>query len=464
MTPAPTQRRATNPIVILLGILVLATALTWVIGSGFYEREGRLVIPGSYEPLEKARSLVGIVLPSEAAGEGRVAAVSLTQSLLAIPAGLERAANLIFMVLLIGGMFGILDRAGVVENGINRLLGAARGNVGILVIVLMTIFSAGSAFLGLASEYLIVIPVMTAMATRIGLPSIVGFAIVTIAVKIGYLASVTNPIPLTIAQPLLGVPIFSGAPLRLGFYAVFLTAGIAFMLYRLRKLKPETRVDLEAHSAPPLSLHEGAMLAILVTGIGVILAGSTRWGWSHHELSTCYIAMSLALAAASGTSASANADAFVSGMKKVLLASALIGVAMAVTIVLEEGRILDTIVHALNGAVGEHGPYATAVSMFGSQLALDFLIPSTSGQAAVTMPIMGPVAQLAGVGPQTTISAFLFGNGITNMLTPTSGTLLAYLAAGRINWIDWAKFILPLWAAFIFIACVLLAVAVLLGA
>tara|TARA_R110002073_G_scaffold68208_1_gene169461 strand:+ start:4780 stop:6174 length:1395 start_codon:yes stop_codon:yes gene_type:complete len=464
MTDTPAKRRATNPIVILLGILVLATALTWVIGSGSYEREGRLVIPGSYETLDKDWSLTGVLVPAETDVPGQAAPVSLTQSLLAIPAGLERAANLIFMVLLIGGMFGILDRAGVVENGINRLLGAAKGNVTILVIVLMTLFSAGSAFLGLASEYLIVIPVMTAMATRIGLPAIVGFAIVTVAVKVGYLASVTNPIPLTIAQPLVGVPIFSGAPLRLGFYVVFLVAGIAFLLYRLRKLKPETQVSLDAHAAPPLSVHEAAMLAILVAGIGIILVGSTRWGWSHHELSTCYIAMSLALAVASGTGASENADAFVSGMKKVLLASALIGVAMAVTIVLEEGRILDTIVHALNGAVGAHGPYITAVSMFGSQLALDFLIPSTSGQAAVTMPIMGPVAQLAGVGPQTTISAFLFGNGITNMLTPTSGTLLAYLAAGRINWVDWARFILPLWAAFIVIACILLAIAVMLGA
>ena len=458
------KRSTTNPIIILMGILLLATALTWLVGSGSYEREGRLVIPDSFETLDKERSLPGLLIAPEDIALDSTAPVSLTQMLLAIPAGLERGANLIFMVLLIGGMFGILDKAGVVENGINRLLRMTHGNISVLVVVLMTIFSAGSAFLGLASEYLIVIPVMTAMATRIGLPPIVGFAIVTIAVKVGYLASVTNPIPLTIAQPLVGVPVFSGAGLRLGFYAVFLLAAIVFMLWRVRKLKPDTQVKLDVHTAPKMTLREGGMIAALVIGIAVILVGSTRWGWSHHELSTAYIAISLVLAIASGAAPSVNADAFVSGMKKVLLASALIGVAMAVTIVLEEGRILDTIVHALNAAVGSHGAYVTSVSMFGSQLALDFLIPSTSGQAAVTMPIMGPVAQLAGVGPQTTVSAFLFGNGITNMLTPTSGTLLAYLAAGRINWVDWARFVLPLWAVFIVIACLLLGVSVSLGA
>jgi uncharacterized ion transporter superfamily protein YfcC len=163
-------------------------------------------------------------------------------------------------------------------------------------------------------------------------------------------------------------------------------------------------------------------------------------------------------------SANEAVEAFISGMKKVLLASSLIGVAMAVTIVLEQGQILDTIVNALNGAIGENGAYLTAVWMFFSQLLLDFLIPSTSGQAAVTMPILAPLSQLAGVGPQTTVSAFLFGNGITNMLTPTSGTLLAYLAAGRIEWLAWVRYILPAWAGFIALACLLLAVAVVLGA
>jgi uncharacterized ion transporter superfamily protein YfcC len=230
MKAEETSRKGTNPVIILMSILVLASLMTWLVSSGAYEREGRLIVPESFELITKERSIRGLLLAPDTA-VGVAAPVSVVQTLLAIPAGLERGASLIFMVLIIGGMFGILDKAGVVDNGINRLLKMVKGNISLLVIVLMTVFSAGSAFLGLASEYLIVIPVMTAMATRIGLPAIVGFAIVTLAVKIGYLASVTNPIPLTIAQPLVGVPIFSGVGLRLFFYIVFLVSGIGFMYH-----------------------------------------------------------------------------------------------------------------------------------------------------------------------------------------------------------------------------------------
>jgi uncharacterized ion transporter superfamily protein YfcC len=129
-------------------------------------------------------------------------------------------------------------------------------------------------------------------------------------------------------------------------------------------------------------------------------------------------------------------------------------------VVLEDGQVLDSIVHSLTGLIGEGGAWVAALGMFFAQLLLDFLIPSTSGQAAVSMPIMGPLGQLTGVSPQTTVLAFLFGNGITNLLTPTSGTLLAYLAAANVGWVQWARFAFGLWLAYIAIAIVLLTVAV----
>jgi uncharacterized ion transporter superfamily protein YfcC len=131
-----------------------------------------------------------------------------------------------------------------------------------------------------------------------------------------------------------------------------------------------------------------------------------------------------------------------------------------VAITLEHGQVLDSIVHGLTGLIGEGSPLFASYGMFGSQLLLDFLIPSTSGQAAISMPIMGPLGQLSGVPPQTTVLAFLFGNGITNILTPTSGTLLAYLATARVSWLEWARFVFWLWLIFIGIALVLMTIAV----
>jgi uncharacterized ion transporter superfamily protein YfcC len=445
-------------VIVLLGILLVATALTYLVESGAYQREGRLVVPDSYQTLEKDRSLSHLFDTSRERTPGVAKPVSLIDTLMAIPEGLERMAGLIFMVLMIGGMFGILTHSGAVDAGLERLLSGIRGNVYVLVPVLMLVFSAGSTFLGLASEYLLVIPLMVAMANRLGLSSVTGLAIVTVAVKAGYLSSVSNPIPLSIAQPLVGLQVFSGAGFRFLCYLVFLAAGVVFVLFMVRREGHDHGVVREFDHAP-LSARHRVILLLIGAGVAFLVYGSNRWHWSHEELSAYYIGLSVAIAAASGIGPSEAADAFVRGMKKILMATMLIGVASAVAITLEHGQVLDSIVHGLTGLIGEDGAWVAAVGMFFSQLLLDFLIPSTSGQAAVSMPILGPLGQLTGVSPQTTVLAFLFGNGITNLLTPTSGTLLAYLAAAQVGWVQWARYAFWLWLIYIGIAILMLTVA-----
>jgi len=459
----PTKRKTINPIIILMGILFLAMSLTYFIDSGQYQRDGKIVIPNSYQELEKSPS-IGSLFSGIAKENTEVAQpVSIIDTFMSIPQGLEKGAGLIFMVLIIGGVFGILTKAGAIDAGLERMMGMVKGNAYVLIIFLMIMFSAGSTFLGLASEYLLVIPLMVAMAQRLGMQPIIGFAIVTVAVKAGYLSSVTNPLPLTIAQPLLDLQIFSGAKLRFLYYMVFLTVGIAFVLFMVKRTGFDSSKEI-AFDDKKLSLRHTIMLSTLVLSIGFLVYGSNEWQWKHHAITAYYIGVSVFLAAISGMNSSDAADAFVGGMKKVLLASFLIGVATAVAITLQKGQVLDTVVYSLMSIIGDSGPTVSAIGMFFSQLMLDFLIPSTSGQAAVSMPILGPIGQLSGVPPQTTIAAFLFGNGITNIITPTSGTLLAYLATARIGWWQWAKFVAPLWLAYIFIAMGLLALSVQLGA
>tara|TARA_R110002153_G_scaffold25502_2_gene80711 strand:+ start:2099 stop:3523 length:1425 start_codon:yes stop_codon:yes gene_type:complete len=456
------EHKTINPIIILLGILIFAMFLTYVVDSGSYQREGKLVVPNSYQTLDKDSSLSNLFNTHTIDDENSAQPVSLIGLLLTIPEGLERGAGLIFMVLIIGGLFGILTKSGAIDAGLERLLSLVNGNIYLLVIVLMTVFSAGSTFLGLASEYLLVIPIMVAMANRLGMSNMIGFSIVAVAVKAGYLSSVTNPLPLTIAQPLLGLQIFSGASIRFYFYLVFLVVGILFVLLMVRRSGYVKDVAI-LFSADKLSVRHSLMLSILALSIGFLVYASNQWHWKHHALSAYYIGVCILLAFVSGIGANNAANAFVSGMKKVLLASFLIGIASAVAVCLEEGKILDSVVHGLVSTIGDNNPTLSAIGMFFSQLTLDFLIPSTSGQAAVSMPIMGPIGQLSGVSAQTTLNAFLFGNGITNILTPTSGTLLAYLATAKIAWSDWAKFIFPLWLLYIAIAIVLLALSVTLG-
>lgn len=460
MTTIVQTRRHVNPIIIMLGILLFATALTYMVDSGQFDRNGRLVIPGSYQTIEKSHSIINLfAVPGE---DGVLRPVSLIETTLALPTGLTRMAGLIFMVLIIGGMFGVLTHSGAIDAGLEKLLSMVRGNVYVLIPTLMVVFGAGSTFLGLASEYLLVIPIMVMMATRLGLPNVIGLAIVTVAVKAGYLASVTNPIPLTIAQPLVGLQIFSGAGVRFAFFLVFLAIGIGFVLYMIRKEALNSVASLSIDDAQ-LTVRHKLVLLVLVLGVAFLVFASNRWHWEHQELSGYYIVLSMLIALAGRIAPSVAADAFVSGMKKILMASMLIGVASAVAVVLEQGKILDSIVNSLTGIIGGDSAFVSAIGMFGSQLMLDFLIPSTSGQAAVSMPILGPLGQLTGVEPQTTVLTFLFGNGITNMLTPTSGTLLAYLATAQVGWIEWAKFIFRLWLVYIVVAIALLGVAVSIG-
>ncbi|MBH0073631.1 YfcC family protein [Pseudoalteromonas sp. NZS127] len=451
------EKKGLNPIIILLGILFLATLLTYIVDSGVYERDGNMVVANSYNIIDKDKSLSNLFNYQDA-DLVKAEPVSIIGTFMAIPSGLEQGSGLIFMVLIIGGMFGILTKAGTIDAGLERLLSLVQGNIYVLVILLMIVFSAGSTFLGLASEYLLIIPLMVGMANRLGLPNIIGFAIVCVAVKAGYLSSVTNPLPLTIAQPLLGLQIFSGASVRFFFYLAFLAVGIGFVLFMIKRQGFKNE-QVHFHSEK-LSTRHVIILLTLTSGIALLVYASTQWHWKHHALSAYYIALSMVLAAISGLSANQAAQAFVDGMKKVLLASILIGVATAVAVVLKQGMVLDSIVHFLMSFIGEGNAYFAATGMFVSQLMLDFLIPSTSGQAAVSMPILGPIGNLAGVSEQTTIVAFLFGNGITNILTPTSGTLLAYLATARVGWGEWAKFIFPLWLIYIVLAIVLLQVSV----
>jgi uncharacterized ion transporter superfamily protein YfcC len=461
--PTVAKKPATrNPIVVLLLILVLAAVLTYVFDSGSYQRENGLVVPGSYQTIDKDRSPLHLLGSVQQAAEGEARPVGVVDVLMAIPQGLQRGSGLIFMVLVIGGMFGILHQSGAVDAGLARLLGIVRGNVYGLIIFLMTIFALGSTFLGLASEYLLIIPLMVDLVRRLGMPPIIGLAIVTVAVKVGYLSSVTNPLPLTIAQPLLGLPVFSGAGMRAVFFLLYLIVGVLFMLYVIRKIGFKAELDDSAVQSR-LTRRQLLMLLTLFAGVAGLVYASTAWQWHNPQLTAYYLGLSMLLTIISGMGASAAADAFVAGMKKILLAAILIGVAMAIAITLENGRVLDSVVHGLVQLVGEDNAYTAVIGMFGSQLLLDVMIPSTSGQAAVSMPILGPMGQLAGVSAQNTVLAFLFGNGITNMITPTSGTLLAYLATAQVGWTQWARFIAPLVLIFAVMACLMLVFAVYIG-
>ncbi|MBD1572600.1 YfcC family protein [Vibrio sp. S17_S38] len=429
-----------NPVIILLLVVLAAVLMTYFLDSGKFERNGKLIVPGTYQVLAKSVSPVNLIniYPQKEAAH----AVSLLDALVSIPEAINKQSGMIFMVLFIGGMFGVLNKVGAIETGLERMLSATKGNVYILVPAMMIIFSMGSTFMGMAKEYLLVIPMVVAMANRMGMSSLIGLAIVAIPVKVGYLASITNPYALSIAQPLVGVPVFSGMGMRIFVYVVLMIIGILYVLRSIKKEAKNSTIEMSWNSTKLPARHTWVLLT-LAMGIGFLVYASQTWHWKYNELSAYYLSLGILFAIVGGLTANETVDAFVSGMKKVLIAGVLIGLATAVAILLSKGQILDTIIHSLASVVGENNSNLAAYGMFFSQLLIDIAIPSTSGQAAVTMPILGPLGQLAGVDPQTTVLAFLMGNGATNIITPTSSGLLIFLATAQVGWGQWARYIFP---------------------
>lgn len=456
------RARITMPhaVVMMLLIITAAVALTWVVPSGDFQRsKAGLVVPGTFHSIPKDASPHALIpqksTDSIAYPASPIAIVS------SIPAGMLRVAPLIVMILFIGGMFGVLQETGALEAGIERLLAATKGNVYIVAPVFMLWLAAGSTFLGLISEYLVVIPIALVLADRLGKDALFGTALVTIAAKIGYLTSVTNPLALAVAQPIVGVPVFSGAGFRAVTFVVFLPLGI---LYLLRSHRDSEGAAVTAPTtAATLTSRHIAILGVLAAAVAVMVIGVQQFDWSSQELAAMYIAVAIAISAIGGLASRESAQAFVRGMQGMVLAALLVGLAAAVEVILREGKVLDSIIAFLSRTVEGKSPIVVANLMMAMQMIIDVFIPSTSGKAAVTMPILGPIGHLSGVSGQITVQAFLFGNGLMNTLTPTSGMLLAYLATGKIGYGAWIRFILPLALVLLVLCMIALSVGVAIG-
>ncbi len=449
-----------DPVMMMLAAMALAILLTWIIPSGEHHRvsdkENAPVIAGTYRELPKPITADALI-PGEAT-KGTARPVSPAAIVTAIPAGLKKSAPLIFMILALGGMFGVMRSTGAIDAGIRRLIELSGGRPIVLVPVLMLAFSAGSTFLGMISEYLLLIPVIIALAESLGRSRMFGFAIVTLAAKVGYLASVTSPVALLIAQPIVNVPVFSGLGLRFAIWVGFLAIAMLFVLREGRLVGQPEAIEHQ-HLSP-------RHLAVLLIGAGtlaLLVVGSLSWDWDDTEFTALFVAAAAAIVLTGKIRPAAGAHLFVEGMKTMMLAALLVGMGRAVEVILRDGQILDTIIEAVSQQIHGLPPVIVAPIVMVVEMFLTLLIPSTSAKAALSIPVLGPIAASAGVSGQTTVLAFLLGNGLVNMLAPTSGMLLAYLAAAEIPYGRWFRFALPLFALFTLLSVAALMVAVMIG-
>jgi uncharacterized ion transporter superfamily protein YfcC len=372
-----------------------------------------------------------------------------------------------------------------VDAALRRLVQASRRSRALEVMLLpvfMTLFSLGGAIFGMAEETVPFVLIFVPLALALGYDSITGAAIPFVGSAAGFAAAFFNPFTVGVAQGIAGVPPFSGAAFRVGLWCVTTTVTIAFVMWwahRVRRnpaLSPmhamdEVRRREGLHLADldaPFTGRQRAVLAIFFAGLallvwGVLPAARGGFGWYIVEIAALFVALALAMGAVGGLGANGTASAFMDGVRQLAATAVLIGLARGILVVLQDAQVIDTILHALASTLEGTSSATAAMAMFGAQTAINFFVPSGSGQAALTMPLMAPLSDLIGVTRQTAVLAYQMGDGFTNMIIPTNPVLMGVVALAGIPWPQWARWILPLQLLLFGIGLVALFVAVSVG-
>ncbi|MBR4039370.1 MAG: YfcC family protein [Clostridia bacterium] len=427
--------------VILMGLILICSLLSYVVPAGQYD----MMTVGKREVVDASTYHVVESTP-----------VTLMQMLSAVPRGMTESAQIIFFIFIVGGAFAILEKTGAIEAGIGKVCQLLGNRTLMLLPVILLLFSLGGAVFGMSEETIPFIPIFVSLCIAMGYDSITGTAIVFCGAAAGYAGAFMNPFTLQVAQGIAGLPILSGMGFRIVMYIAFLALSSTFiMLYASRiKKNPEkspmyhedqAREDIiDLNNLKPFGTHEKAILTVFAASIVLLVYGVIRWGWYMDEISALFMGMAIVIAIVARMTPNAFAVTFGEGMAGIASGALVIGFARGLLVVMTDGNILHTILHAVAGALSGLPSMVSAVGMYIFQCLLNFMVPSGSGQAAVSIPIMAPLGDLVGVTRQTACVAFQLGDAISNIFTPTSGFFMAGLALARIPWTKWARWILPL--------------------
>ena len=456
---------------LLVGVILFCSLLSYIVPSGTFDREEKqvgtltrtMVVPGTFKELPKAYSVTGLILPQEV--EGQASPVSLVQFISAIPRGLEQTADIIFLIFLIGGVFGILQRTGMITAIIHGLVTRFSGSGPLLTIILMLTVSIAGSTLGMGEEFIPLVPIFLYVAKELGYDRIYGLALVMVAADVGFAAATTNPFTVQIAQGIAEVPLGSDLGFRVIFYLTCMTATLAYMLAYGRRIKnqPERSImgmdtfhikGLEQITYTLTRAHIWIAVMCAVLFISIIYGVQTQ-GWWLAEMSGGFLLMGAVAAWMAGMTADQTVSAFVKGMEEMVVAALVVGFAKGIQVVMEDGQIMDTFIQYAASLLDGFPRIIAAEGMLAFQSMLNFFIPSGSGQAATTMPLMAPLADLLGISRQTAVLAFQFGDGLSNMIIPTSGVTMGILAVAKVPYNVWIKWFTPLLLILI-VACMLL--------
>jgi uncharacterized ion transporter superfamily protein YfcC len=447
--------RMPHPVTLLFGIMVFMAGMSYILPAGEFERElvdGRQrVIPGSYHTITQTP-------------------LSILDLFRSVPLGFKAAIEVIMVVFTSGIMFGILNKTGAIENAVGTLVKSVGHKRREFIVVFMT-FLYG--LMGVAIGYennIALMPIAVILSLALGGDLMLGAGIGVGGVTVGFGLSPINPYTVGTGHKIAEMPLFSGAELRsvLCLAALCLLAWYNLRYFRKILRSPESSLasgldssgltlshPLETYT---ISRRNWLVLGTFIAGIGVMLFGIFRYHWYLNEISALFLMVAIAGGTVHGINASVFSETVLKSVANIAPGAFMVGFANSIRVVMETGSIGDTIAFQLSEVLNYLPTYTSAIFMTLAQSIINLLIPSGSGQALATLPIMIPVGEVLGLTRQTTILAFQVGDGVTNLFNPTLGGLIAMLSVCRVPFDRWLRFVMPMvgvimiisWAALVF--------------
>lgn len=448
---------------IIFALMVIFAVLTWIVPSGSYQRQevnGREVtVAGTYEQSEKT------YIDEETGDE-----VDLRQSvfdvLQAPTRGIQEAIEVVAFILIVGGSFQVITKTGAITSGMGRVVRRFKNKDILIIPIAMVLFALGGTSFGMAEETLpffaIFMPIMMAM----GFDSMTAFMVVFVGARTGYIASTINPFNVLIAQGILGI---QGNPqlwLRMIAWVVLTAVAITWVVLYARRVKknPESSITFEDDIAKKVEFaadesaldaeftgRQKGVLAVFIAGMCLIIWGLVTQGWYMNEISAVFLAMGLLAGVIAGFSQDVIAQEFVAGIADFAFSAIVVGLARGILVIASDGMIIDTILNALATGLGGIPAVLFTTLLYAVENLLAILVPSSSGLAALTAPIFGPLTELMGLNPEAAVWALSMGSATMSLICPTSAILVAGLGVCKIKLGQWWK---TVWKFFLVVSLI----------
>jgi len=448
-----------NTFFIIFSILFIVAILTWIIPGGEYSR---VTVNGK----EIVDSNSFRYIQSNPQG--------ITEVLISPMRGFVDAALIIGFVLLVGGAFGVFKRTEAIDSAIIAVAKAHKNSKAVRILLIplfMILFSLAGGIFGMSEEVIPFILVFVPMALMLGYDTVTGVAIPFVAAGAGFAGAFLNPFTVGIAQNVAQLQLFTGLEYRIICWFIITATAMFFVIRYANRIKKNPELSItylsdeekrkninhsEVENHKGISLNHKFVLFTFLLGILILILGVLYFNWYIEEISAIFLTLGILVGVVGRLSVKEITDSFISGAKDLVGTALIIALARGILILSRDGKIIDTMLHALSDPISSLHPIISSQAMFLVQTFINFFVPSGSGQAVLTMPIMAPLSDIVGVSRQTAVLAFQLGDGFSNMIIPTSAVTMGVLTLADIPWEKWAKWILPLELIFLIVGLLLL--------